>query len=319
MVSDQLNGLGGGNDLHALAAFLLWLYRGYRFRHRALRHPPKVAGCQRFDIRRVHITGNRDRYIGGHVVLFEKPPRVFRAQVFNVTGPAHRRNAIRVRLHCGGEHGFLQTADGFRFGSHATLFADHAAFPVEFAQHGAHEAGRFQIEPKLSAVGRQIVEVAGIVFAGSGVQTHPAALFDDAGVEIGHHEGIRLFHGGFERFLKGLQPGRGAGWTLIAFGFQLIVGSFHQFQHKFLGRIVRRADGFGTLERHVLEHVRDPRFALGIVHRPGIYIGVERDHRSRVTLQHNEVQTVGQVELSDVFFEFPQILGGNTRRQGKGK
>ena len=69
----------------------------------------------------------------------------------------------------------------------------------------------------------------------------------------------------------------------------------------------------------MFEHVRNPGFALGIVHRTGIDIGMERDHRGRMPLQHNKVEAVGQGEFRDVFFEFFQILGGNTRRQGKGK
>ena len=80
-------------------------------------------------------------------------------------------------------------------------------------------------------------------------------------------------------------------------------------------RIVLGADGFGALERHVLEHVRDAGLAAGIVHRAGVHVGVERDDRRFVPLENDEVQPVGKRELGDALFEILERLRDQRERE----
>ena len=54
----------------------------------------------------------------------------------------------------------------------------------------------------------------------------------------------------------------------------------------------------------MLEHVRKAGLALGIVHRAGVHIRVERNHRRLVPLHDDEVQAIRQRKLRDAFFEF---------------
>ena len=53
-----------------------------------------------------------------------------------------------------------------------------------------------------------------------------------------------------------------------------------------LERVILGADGLGPFECHVLEHVRDAGLAARIVHRTGVDIGMERDHRRLMTLEN---------------------------------
>ncbi len=83
---------------------------------------------------------------------------------------------------------------------------------------------------------------------------------------------------------------------------------FH-FVHRFaLERVVLGADGLGAFERHVLEHVRDPGLAARIVHRAGVDIGVERDHRRFMPLENDEVESVAERKLGDPLLKILQGL-----------
>ena len=51
-----------------------------------------------------------------------------------------------------------------------------------------------------------------------------------------------------------------------------------------------------------------PVSPLGSSTAPGVYIGMERDHRRIVPLQHNEMHAVGEREFGHALFEIFQGL-----------
>ena len=67
----------------------------------------------------------------------------------------------------------------------------------------------------------------------------------------------------------------------------------------------------------MLKHVRQAGLALGIVDRAGVHVGMEGDNGRFVPLENNEMQTVPQRELSDVFFEFLEVLRRGEERHKK--
>ena len=79
----------------------------------------------------------------------------------------------------------------------------------------------------------------------------------------------------------------------------------------FAGRDVRR-----SAVHHVLEHVRQPALAWGLVSRPHVILEVDRHDRRRVILVHHDGQPVRQNELRvgdfrDVERRCRTGLGGN--------
>ncbi len=188
---------------------------------------------------------------------------------------------------------------GTRFHAHAPLFAHHVAFFIELAKHRIVEALRLQQKPQFQAIAREVVKVIGGVFAGSRIQSHAAVGLDQLGIRIRDHIAVGLFHGGFELLLKIVQRLLVGLQALIALGIVLVVDVFHFVHGLALERIILGADGFGPFERHVLEHMRDPGLAARIVHRPGVDIGVEGDHRRLMALENDEMQSVAERKLGD--------------------
>ena len=60
----------------------------------------------------------------------------------------------------------------------------------------------------------------------------------------------------------------------------------------------------------MLEHVSDAGAALGVVHRAGIHIGVERNDRGGMAFEDDEVEPVGEGKLGNVLFELFEVLRG---------
>jgi len=54
-----------------------------------------------------------------------------------------------------------------------------------------------------------------------------------------------------------------------------------------------------------------------IVRRACIHVRVERDHRRLMTLHNEEVESVRQGELGDLFFEFLEVLRRQSERRQK--
>ena len=65
------------------------------------------------------------------------------------------------------------------------------------------EARRFQIEPELDAIGGEVVEVVGGIFAGAGVHADAAVFLDDPRIEVGDDIGVGLLDGGLELRFEG--------------------------------------------------------------------------------------------------------------------
>ena len=131
-------------------------------------------------------------------------------------------------------------------------------------------------------------------------------------IRVRDHVAVGLFHGGLELLLQVRNFLRIGLQALVALGVVLVVDVLHFVHGLALERVVLGADGLGALERHVLEHVRDAGLAARIVHRAGVDIGVERDHRRLMPLENDEVQSVGERELGDALFK---ILQGLRREQ----
>src|SRR5258707_10913533 len=75
----------------------------------------------------------------------------------------------------------------------------------------------------------------------------------------------------------------------------------------FLGPILA-ADGLRSLERLVLEYMGDSGFAGRIVHRADVHVSMERNHRRFMTLDHDEMQAIGERELGDFFLKILERL-----------
>ena len=67
------------------------------------------------------------------------------------------------------------------------------------------EAGRFEIEPELNAIGGEVVEVVGGILAGAGVHADAAVFLDDARIEVRDDVGIGLIDGGLELLFESLE------------------------------------------------------------------------------------------------------------------
>ncbi len=161
--------------------------------------------------------------LAGHVVFVEELLGVLHAQVFDVAGPAAGHVAVGMGGDGGGEHLLHELALRIGFGAHAALFADHVALLIKLAVDGMEEAGGFEIEPELDAVGGEVVEVVGGILAGGGVHADAAVFLDDARVEVGDDVGIGLLDGFVELRLEGFEFfGIGVG-EFVAFGVELIV------------------------------------------------------------------------------------------------
>ncbi len=215
----------------------------------------------------------------------------------------------------GGQQRFHQHALRAGFDAHAALFAHHFALLIELAENGIVEALRFQQEPQLQPVAREIVEIFRGVLAGSGVQSDAAVFLDELRIGIGDHVAVGLVHGGLELLLQVGDFGLVGVETLVALGVELVVDFFHFIHGRAFLRIVLGADGLGALERHVFEHVRDAGLAAGIVHRAGVHVGMEGHDRRFMALKNDEVQTVGQGKLGDALFEVLQGLRGQRERK----
>ena len=88
-------------------------------------------------------------------------------------------------------------------------------------------------------------------------------------------------------------------------------------QRFFLFRPVLCADGLGALERHMLEHVRQTGFALGVIYRSGVNVRMERDDRRFMAFEHDEMQAIGERKLRYALFELFEVLPRGDQRYKK--
>ena len=192
--------------------------------------------------------------------------------------------------------------------SHAPLFKHHVALLVELAHHGVKKPLGFKIGPELDAVGRERIEVGGLVRIREGVQSDAALPLHDLAEFFLHH----VFVGGGNRVLPGLlELGH---FLVIAPDFPPtlpvvgVVGLLDVFErHLFIG-IIARPDLVGALEGHVLEHVSqagDPGvFAVGA----HVHVSEERENRRFVPLANQHRQPVVQDLDRHAFFERGDVL-----------
>ena len=172
------------------------------------------------------------------------------------------------------------------------------------------EALGFEQKPELDTVGRQAVVVLGRVLAGVGVQPGASVLLDDARVGVWLDVGLGFGDGGLDPVPERLEL-LGAGWRALGLlGLELVPGALYGFKRLGLLGGVVGADPVGSLERHVLEHMRQAGLARRIVHRSSVHVSVEGYHRGFVTLQDDEPQPVGKREFGDALLELGEVLGG---------
>ena len=73
----------------------------------------------------------------------------------------------------------------------------------------------------------------------------------------------------------------------------------------------------------MLEHVGEAGSAFGVVNGAGVDVGVEGDDGGFMAFEDDEVESVGEGELGDLFFESFEVLGverggGEARDEGEG-
>src|SRR6185437_371571 len=163
--------------------------------------------------------------------------------------------------------------------------------------------------PEFQAVRWEIIKVVSGVFAGGRVHAYAAILFDYARVSIWDDVRLRLRQSPFQLLVQILNLRLVGVNTLISLRVVEIVNMFHLIDRLFLRRIIFGADGLGALKGHVLEHVGDTGFTLGIVHRSRVHVRMERNNGGVVTLDDNEVQAIRERKLIDLLFKILQGLG----------
>ena len=321
-------GVGLGLGGHPLLGKRLGLGRDHlRRRHLTPRDPPEVAarqihglvGLKVADQHRGEIVGG---VVGGHVALGLRP-----GHRLDVGGPADDRVRVGGGLPEHGVERLLLLAGRRGLDGQAPLLPDHVALGVELAHHGVRQAVRLHPEPQLQLVGGQGDEVEGLVLAGSGVEARGALLgvdlvqlvLDDD-VLLGRDELLVLL-------LELLQSRRGVGGvedgagdlTASQLDAQLGVLLLHLGPHLVLllddGLVagpVGGADRPGALEHHVLEDVREPGDALGLVDRPHLGHEAAAHGRRIVTFHQQEAHAVGQHLLAHL-----HLLGAGHHRYEK--
>src|ERR1700761_2217814 len=82
---------------------------------------------------------------------------------------------------------FEQATNGVAIRSQAALFDYDVALFVKLAQNGMEKTLGLEISPKLQAVRRQLVVIAGLIVIGEGVKILTAILLNDFAKLVGHH------------------------------------------------------------------------------------------------------------------------------------
>ena len=182
---------------------------------------------------------------------------------------------IRVGLEGSIDELLDQAADGVAVGAQSALFDHHVAFFIKLAHHRVQETLGFEVGPEFEAIRREGVEVVGFIVAGIGVHALAALALDDLAKFVGLDVFLGFVDGVLPCFLELLDLVLIAIDAFIALGNVCCVLGFYLGEGCFFGGIVRSADLVGSLEGHVLEHVREPGLAHGVLHRAGIDVGEE--------------------------------------------
>src|SRR5207237_9171099 len=167
---------------------------------------------------------------------------------------------------------------------------DDVTLFVELAENRMEETVGFEIRPQLQAIRRHRIEVRGDVGVLERVDTEGAGAIDDL-AELVRHD---VLAGRFHRFLPRLfelgdfcvvAAGRRATRGVVR-GIRLIDSR----ERGLLGTDVARADALAALERHVLEHVREPGDPRHFLRRPGTHYGCKRKYRRFRPLHYHDGQ-----------------------------
>ena len=181
------------------------------------------------------------------------------------------------------------------------------------------EALRFEVGPELEPVRGQTVEVVGSVGAGAGVEPDTTDAVDDLTEFVGFDELVGGLLGCRDLLAQRPQAQRIRPGALGALRIEVHVECVDVVDGLSLLRDVLGSDLVRALERHVFEHVREAGLTGFLVHRAGIDVGEEAEHRTVVPLEHDEAQTVAQLELGHLVPELARVpVGGRTGRGGGG-
>ncbi len=263
---------------------------------------PHLGGIEVSNERRGHVVGG---VVGREVVL-----RLREAVGPEVGRPTDHRPGIRVRFPEHGVEQLVELTRRRRFGAQAPLFVHHVPLGVELAEDGAQEAVRLHPEPELELVGGYGNEVNGLVLVGEGV--HPRGT--EAGVDLVElvfdHQLALLFGEGVELLLELDELGRpcrgivgivdlaeAVALPLLAIDRpHLILEGFLLLDNLKVAGDVRRPDGTGALEHHVLEEVAEARDAGPFVRRADVGDPAGGDGRELGSTHHENLHPVRELE-----------------------
>ena len=103
-------------------------------------------------LRRLHVSGNSDHHIRGHIVSVEEFLRVGGGERIQIRHPAHGGPMIGMRLKSGCVELLQQASDRIAVGTQAPLLDHNIAFLIKLAHHGMQKALGLEIRPELEPV-----------------------------------------------------------------------------------------------------------------------------------------------------------------------
>ena len=177
-----------------------------------------------------------------------------------------------------------QTAEWIALRPHTPFFNHHIALFVKLAHDRVKETLGLEIGPQLEPVFGQGIVILGLIVAGGGVHVLAATLLHNFAEFVGHDVlvgcGNRILPG----FLQFLQLGFVLIHPFIALSNVGGIRRLHLLQSRLFGSIVLGSNLVRALERHVLEHVRQPGLLHGVLNRPRVHHRIKREHRRFRTL-----------------------------------
>jgi hypothetical protein len=103
-----------------------------------------------------------------------------------------------------------------------------------------------------------------------------------------------------------------------ALGRERVVGPVDLRQRGFLGGVIQGAEGARALERHVLEHVRQPGDAGHLLGRADVGVGEKRSHWRLMPLEHDEFPAVLKGKFSHVGLDGFEVIRRSAKSAGPG-
>ena len=314
VVADHEEGLPGIAQRHAALTALVGLDRDHAARLGTFLPVTEVLLGQAFDVVGLDVADETDDHVARHVVALVELQGLLAREVVEIAAVADERTAVGMTDVGHGQELFDHATDRRAVGAHATLFDHHVALGVELAHDGIDEALALEVGPELELVARHLVEVGGDVVAGRGVEAGATVLLDDVAEFVGHHEFARLVLRRRELGLEFFQP-RVVGEALVLLGEDLGVDLVDLLHRLALFAQVLGPDLVGSLEGHVLEHVRQAGTALFLVHAADADLGEVGEHGRARTFDHDESQAVVQSERLDLGLESRDVLRAGRRDQ----